>query len=310
MPTNWFDQFTSQDELLAAIGQQLEDQSTILQSILQSEGVASNPDATQYRPTPFENEVIPTGSGRFPMPAGRTTFDFVEGEVTHDGTGDLSESLRTFDDMSDAIDGASIQALRSLYVYVDTQVQLELDNGRSGKFTIDPSLYFPIQSQGFKRFVIEADRPTNVYAVVSTRSRAFTSDAVQNHTDRSGSRSDTGSDADSYVSVPVKPYGLADSLPSSASVDNWDDPVIDARAHNRHSFVVENTGSNDIDARIVAAEDDDLTFREIGAQSTGIASGDFTVFDIQERHKFYRVEYRNSTNGNDVSAEVDYFGGS
>lgn len=302
------DRLTQIDDILL-------EQNAILQSILNAEGVASQPDVTASRPTPFEYAPIPETGRRLPLPAGDTTFNFDRGRVTHSEHGPLEDGdgnelpIRDFDDMSTNVENAKIQSLRSLYLAVDAPCEVSF-NEDTHRFALDPAQYYPLKSQGFRSFTIHAEYPVEIVGVASTRASGFPTDSVQNHMQREADVSDGVHD--SYTSLLWYPDGLADTLPAGVTELSEGDEVINAEAHNRHSFRVHNDSGNGnaIDAKVQAADTPSLDWYDIGLESTAIPDGDHTLFDTQQRHNYLRIQIRNNVNGNDVSAYGTMTGGS
>jgi hypothetical protein len=289
----------------------LHEQNKILRSILMSEGVAQVAETDTFIPAPYEQAAIPPNqSGGYGLPAGKTTFNFQTGSIRHSEIGTIQENLRDFEDMSKSVVGSDIQELRSLYITTDQSTELEVGDGRTGTFEISPAQYFPLQSQGFKKFSITSEYPFVLKGVASTRAKAFQTDSVQNHTSRQGELSEGV--YNDWADVSVYPYQLIETLAELDSENPTDYGVvpIDGQAHNRHSFQIRNDGPNDIDARIMVADTGKFDWYDIGSISTAILPGDHTVFDNQERHSFFKVQVRNTTDDEQIKVFTQMTGGS
>lgn len=302
MPENLLDRTTSVDDKLARVIQLLESQ-------MATDGVTET--ITTVNPTPFEYATVPNGPDleRLTVPFGETVLDFDQGKVTNENEGKIAD-LRDFEDMSQGID-ADVQNLRSLWLYADAPTQVRLDTGEW--FSADPGIMHPFVSQGFKRVTLEAPTSFEVYAVASTRKEPFTdSDSVRTHIARRTDARLTSAAPDSYEAVEWAPDRafLLDGPLGEWTQTYGAHPVYTAPCDSV-TVQVENTSSNanDLDARILAADTDyQAGESEIDwesdwytiAETTNLSQGDHHVFSIDQTHRWLQVEYRNSTNGNNV----------
>lgn len=297
------DRFTRADELLV-------EQNELLQSLLKQHGVADQ--RRNDRSTPFENSTFPREGRRLGLPAGKTTFDFTRGRIIHEDIGVLSDDLRSFEEMSELIEGASIQRLRSLWIYTDGPADLEFDEGRGGKFTLEPSIYYPMHSKGYTSFSIKHDLPFAAMGVASTRSQPYVdSDGVKVHYNRKGTLS--AGTYDSWTDVPVYPFELETTLEDTNEVaSDWANSDINISPYSNNIARVKNTSGNGnaIDARVLVADTHEKDWYDINVQSTTIADDDHSTLDLATHHAFLKVQIQNSTNGNSVSAKVTAGGGS
>lgn len=301
------DQATTVDEKLGRIEQLLESQ-------LAQEGVTEV--RTAPNPTPFEYSSVPSEGERVTLPPGETTIDFQNGDVTNQWEGNIA-TVRDFDDMSQGID-SQVQSLRSLWLHADAPAQVQLDGGEW--FTVDPGTFHPLVSQGFRKATIQTDYPLELTAVGSTRAKPFTdSDSVRTHITRRTDGRNTSAAPDSFEAVEWSTDAAFRNDDNDLEGNDWDQSYgkreVFVAPCEHSTVVVENDSgaANDMDVRLRAAatdsQRDGLTvgsttvgFQEI-ARQTNLSQGDHHVFQIDQSHRWMRLEYRNSTNGNNVDVK-------
>lgn len=197
------------------------------------------------------NRTVAFGSAgesmRFAVPSGRTRFDFQEGQAHHiDSDTELASDLSKVDSISTlGPPGESPddeKAYRSLLLFADDEVTLEIGGS---KVPIDTCLYFPIEAIPFTKFYIKAGRPTDLYIILSAKHHGFAKVAVRTiHYDRVGSYN---ASADDFTGVPVVPHGLVDISGSVAqAVTDYGNAKMHSQNYNDRTFVIENTGANDL----------------------------------------------------------------
>lgn len=307
--SNPVDEYTEIDDLLQR-------QNQLLNTLINLQGVSEAGQNVQDNPvtTPYEDIAIPKTGDLYGLPPGRTTFDFEKGRIRNQQQGTLDDDLRSFEDMTAAVENVSFDALRSLYIYADAPVKLEFSD-RKGKFTLTQGSFYPLHSHAYRKFVLEADEPYAVQIDASTRSTAFSdSDSITGYLSRYGTDADTGNTG--YTSVGLYPENLEATMANTASTaaDVATEQLFIGGV-TRIGAAVFNTGANNIDATIEVADNDkvlndsSLWYEPQGAASTGIAPGDYTTFDMMERHRWMRIRYKASTSGDDVEAEATLHGG-
>lgn len=292
----------------------LREQNQLLGALVQSEGL-SDTGTQPITSFPFDYSIVPPGTeGRLGVPAGRTTIDFTDGTVTNENeSGDITDEVRTLEDISDRLDDAITDEFRSCYAFADVNCAMRLESRPWHEMSA--ANYFPIPSQGFRQVEFESDLPFELEVKASTRTRPFDVSAHTAFMPREGQfPQDSGTaptQQDAYTPMFWQPADLSDSDRLGDFSEAMES--LDVSSYARATFVIENDSGNGnaIDVRLVARGIDphDGTFREI-EESLNIADGDHDIFDVSEQWHYLRVEVRNNTNGQAISASGNMFAGS
>lgn len=248
------------------------------------------------------------GGARLAVPPGKTEIDWEAGEVNwvEDGDGkSRSETLRSdltqVGDMAH-IDTSDTAALRSMLLFADDDVTI---TAGGSTFQLDPCMYFPVFSTEFTKLTIEPNRPIDLYCVVSTRSQGFANlGPMTIHYDRSGGISGTH---DSFQTVNMTVTGLTDSNGVAESAAKAAGKLHVQNVPIR-TIIVENDGSNDLDVRVQGQAGHGGTGRwvDVIASSTVTAGTTSKFTNVHEAWHIQRVQIQNTTNGQAISAKVDY----
>lgn len=239
---------------------------------------------------------VPENGDLLAMPAGKAVIDFDQGEVKHNAVVDTLT-----DDVSElgSLSGRSDE-LRSFSLGIDAPAKIRLNTG--DWVAVDPGVY-NVAAQRYSKLEVKSELPTAMNLMTSTRSQPFVSGDIDINILRTGAKSGT---IDSYEAVDVFPRDLLNYLDEDEAQDSGAATIPNAGAE-RMSITVANEGLNDIDTRLMASPLGSDWF-EIGAESLGISSGDHALFNISEAHNFLRVDIRNSTDGDQVAANVRLHG--
>lgn len=315
------DRATGMDEGIDGINQRLDEVGGLLESFLAQQGV-TQADPARYRPTPFAFSVVPPDIdvARLALPSGRTVIDFEQGTVKNESEGPIytetagpdgsGPGVRTFADMSEGVE-QSINQLRSLYILADVPIFVRLDD--SPWQEIDSCNYYPLPSQGFTQVELQCALPFTTELKASTRADPLNVSGVAIHMDRDGQFPKDGGTTvqDDYGNMAFHPHALH----SSDRIGDFSEakPPVHTVSFSRCTWVVENDSGNGnaIDARLVAKDSHPGSgdYYQV-AESTNIADGDHAIFDVSQRWHFMKVQVRNNTNGEEVSAFAQMAGGS
>jgi hypothetical protein len=236
------------------------------------------------------------------VPAGEMTVDFEQGRVTHESVGELvsndehdDQSMRSIADLD--VDASHV---RSLAMGTDTPGYISLDRG--DRSPIAPG-QFVVQAQRFREVELEFFQPASIAIGASTRADPHVDAATQVRLSRTGAV--PLQQADSWTDVDVVPVTLSEFVDKPASVG---DAGFEVGGQEMTTITVENSGANELEARLLVAEQDaSSTFRQAGDAIT-VASGDHGVINLQEAHRLAKVQIENTTAGDSVAAEVDVTG--
>lgn len=312
MSSGWLDELAAGDEVedvdrsVEALRPLIKRQNELLASIVGGQGTANLPE--NVIPTPHKYSSIPPGKdeARLAVPSGSTTIDFEEGIVEHESEGVIldDDDVVSISDMSRGLDEVTA-ALRSIFVLADVPVQVRIGGNTNTWHEIDSCNYYPIPSQEFTEVELYSESVPFAFELkASTRAEPLDVDGVTVHATREGEKA--AGTHDSYTPMVWQPHGLTDRVGDFSYAKGG----IHAISFARNTFIVDNDSGNgnEIDLRLMAKQLHTDDWREI-AEATGIADGDHHIFDVSERYHAYRVDVRNATNGDTVSAWGQYAGG-
>lgn len=252
---------------------------------------------------------------RFGIPPGRTVFDFSKGEARHVDSGTvLEDNLPEPSQATNVSPGKETQddadTWRSLTVFADSGVILKTPD----PIPLDPCIYYTARLEQ-DRITVEAELPTDLYMLPGGRATTPVEPMpLVGHIDRVGP---------SFTGTPDAFTGLGfqtiDSAEDGGLADADAQKVpLHAQNYGHRTFVVENTSADDaadrkIEARIVG----NATHRGYGRftsvdpanQPVTIGVGQTEIFTVnEEAWHLLKLQIRNTTNGNQVSAGYEFNG--
>ena len=280
------------------LGRLLTRTNTLLADLVSAQGTARLPEETDL--IPFGTITVPDDRQYYGFPKGRTTFDFGQGAVEHESEGKILniESIR---DLSRSLD-STLNELRSLSVYVDAPCQLSFDGDNTR--TLEAGQHYEFTSQGFKSVEIQSDFSFDISMAASTRSNNQSVSSSGAHSERKGSR-----EGDAYDSWETMITATPNVWEDFTVTTDLADTEWYVRPFGKETIAVVNgsASANNIDVRVQAKDLRYTDSNNIGdwytiAEATGIAQNSRHKFVIDEPHHKLRVQFKNSTAGQTVSA--------
>lgn len=235
-------------------------------------------------------------TGMYGVPAGKSVVDFDRGRLQHATYRDDLDSFQSFSDIDN-----ELSSFRAATIYVDVPVQARLD--ADDWLTLAPGLT-QIEAQKFARVELQADHPYRFAVLGSTRR--------QPALDRFGGDlrrvADTGADAqqDEYAALS---WTTPETYDREGSYTAHTTDVVRLGGTHPAYIVVENTSNaaDAIDVEVRGRGDPSESLRQV-AQATNISQGTHHVFDVPRPLFEIDVRYRNTTDGQNVSAHAETYG--
>lgn len=252
---------------------------------------------------------------RFGIPPGRTVFDFSKGEAKHIDSGTVLE-----DDLPEPSQATNVspgkdtpddaKTWRSLTVFADTGVILKTPD----PVPLDPCIYYTARLEQ-DRIEVEASLPTDLYMLPGGRATAPVEPfPLVGHMDRVGP-SFTGT-PDAYTDLGFQTIDSADDADLTDA--DAQKGKLHAQNYGYRTFVIKNTSADDVaDRKIEARIVGNATHRGYGRfvdvdpanQPVTLSVGETEIFTLnQEAWHLLKLQIRNTTNGNQVSAEYEFNG--
>lgn len=308
----FLDRFSETDEILEQI-------EINLRTLVAAEGITETDGPNHVVNQPYEYAAIPSDYFPLSFPPGITVIDFTEGQITHsDPDGEVPDAgtfvtgLRTFEEMTRDLPGATLQGLRALAIEVDAPVAVSLDDASNGWINLNAGTKEVIKSLGFHRIRIKSPFNYRVRGGVSTRVGAFESNNTTTSAPRIGEHTNTG---DGWEKVTWWPPGMDNDLASASAnhTDYWQ-AALPYEGYDKAGVIIENASgaANAIDARIIARDDYDggssatPNWYQIGDsinEATGsyLSQGDHYHWMVEVPHHQLAVEVTNAVNGDSVT---------
>lgn len=250
---------------------------------------------------------------RIGVPPGRTRFDLETGQAVHQGTGvTIADDLTTVGELSQVgvqrEDAQDASVARSLMVFADTGgVTLEI---AGSKVPLDPCMYYTVSRTPYSQLIFDCSLPAELYIIATARSRPFARMApVTIHQDRVGP-SFTGS-PDAFTDLGFQ------TIDSAQDGDLSDADAQKAKIHVQNTptrtWVVENTGANDAEVRLVgnASHEGEGRFTDVAPadQPVTVAAGATEILTLTaEAWHLIKLQARNAVNGDEITLEYEYNG--
>lgn len=279
----------------ANLAEILSRQNTLLADLVEGQGTADLPETTDV--IPYGTISVPDNRQYIGMPSGRSTFNFADGEVTHEDEGKLAD-IQSIRGLSRSLD-STMEKLRSAYIYMDApgQVSFDGDNTR----TAEAGQHYTFTDAGFSKITVESDYCYDISLAAGTRRTMVDVASSGGHFERVGARG--SGQYPGYTHIYTATPNLWDQFggdPGQVSETMRDvaDIGMYTRPYENVTIMVENqSGDTDIDVRIVARD-----IREKWA-TTMPFTPEYTVAEVEQlsdRHKFtiaephheLRVEFR------------------
>lgn len=261
---------------------------------------------------PIRYTTVPPSNShtRLGVPSGRTVINFETGEVNNENeSGAIVSDVKTREDMAEELDIDRVQ-LRSIYAVADVPCHMQLDDG--DWFELDACNYYPLRARDFRTVTFKVGVPYSIDVRASNRADpTFDVSGVSVHGSREGQFPSGGgtTQQDSYADVVWQPQALSDS----GRIGDFSKAkgVLHTVSFGRNTFTIENDSGNGnaIDARVVSRRmhPGSGTYFQV-SEKTNIADGNHVVFNLTEASHFMKVQVRNNTNGNAISANGQYTG--
>lgn len=237
--------------------------------------------------------------GDFPqiaVPSGRVTVNLEEGTVAHEDVGVLRDDLTTIGDLFDDPTTSTPRQIRNIVFNADTVATVKLKQGDQRV----PLQYVPLPTESVSEIEIGMGAPGEFFLLASTQELPIGLGAVTATAQRYGAVQGT---LDSLTAVPVAPHRL---------VSEYGDSVTESRVYSSTfdtaTITVDNESgnANDLTAVVEARESGSplSEWREIASDT--VPDGNHSVFNVTQRHNRIRTRVSNVSNGDSVSATVEY----
>lgn len=261
---------------------------------------------------PFRYATIPPDqTTRLAVPGGRTTINFDTGLVHNVNEGQILDdsTVTTKKEMARTLPVEEVQ-LRSIFVLADVPVHFRTGGGDWHE--IDACNYYPLSVRDFSTVELEVGIPYAFELKVSTRpDPPFDVSGVSVHADRDGQFPSGGgtTQQDSYADMVWQPEALNDA--GRVGDFTQANAILHTVSFTKKSWTIENDSGNGnaIDARVVVRRQHpgSGTYFEV-LESTNIADGDHTNFDLDDASHFCKVQVRNNQNDDAISAAGGFTG--
>jgi hypothetical protein len=291
LPDNLIDRFTRMNDGIKRTNQ-------LLASMVEADGSVELPENTD--PVTYGSITVPDDRAYFGLPSGQTEFDFSEGKVRHQTEG-LTLTTNDISGLSRSLDPTE-NRLRSMYIYVDAPCQLSFDGDNTR--TLEAGQHYTFNEAGFTTVTLESDYSFDFTMEAGTRRGSTNVSSSGAHSERKGSRA--VGQYDNWEPVIM------------ATPNVWDDFTVTDKLGDREWYVrpfVEKTiqvqngsdAANNVDMRVMAKDVRlDASHRlddwyEV-ARVDGLTQYERHKFVMDEPHHLLRVEFQNSTDGENVGA--------
>lgn len=240
---------------------------------------------------------VPGDTPAIQVPSGEVTINLEQGTVAHEDVGVLRDELTTIGDLFDESTTATPRRIQNIVFNADTVATLQLQQGNGQRV---PLQYVPLPTEAASEIVIQMGAPGSFFLLASTQRLPIGLGAVTATAQRVGTASGV---LDSLTSVPVAPHRLlAEFGPDVAEARVF------ASTFDTSTITVDNDSGNGNDVRAVVEARESATalseWREIASDT--VPDGDHSVFQIVQRHERLRTRVTNTTNGETVSATVEF----
>lgn len=251
---------------------------------------------------------------RIGLPPGRTRFDLVKGTAEHGATEALIlDGFRTVGELAQVGTQRAAESdanvARALLVMADTG-GATLEAGGSVVPMI-PGVFYPIERSPIGSFLVDCDRPTELYIVLTGRSRPFARPSTGPlYQERIGPS--TTQTPDAFVDLGFQTIDSSDD--SDLTDAEAQDAELDVRPLQFLTWIVENTGANAAEVQVVANAvgrgKGRFSVTKPANQPVTVASGDTAIINLNgEAYHLAKLQARNAVSGEEITLEYEFGGG-